>query len=520
MYRHYNMNQIVLPLNLVYELDENDIAFPIHALVESIPDSEFSVFRQEDGRPAFNPRMMFKIILCAYTQSIFSGRKIEAALKDSIRMRWLSQGQCPSYRTINRFRSDRRVRPVLEACFIQFRSFLVKNNLIDEEAIFIDGTKIEANANKYSFVWKRGTDRYEEQLNARSKALYEELVEKEILPAIQDESPEVLDDSTYKKMEEALEKQVFTYTEEIEKTKDVQKRKQMRHERKEPKLQLKQVRDFRQRKEKYRQQREILGERNSYSKTDHDATFMRLKEDHMRNGQLKPAYNLQIATNEQYVLGYDLFPNPTDTRTFIPFLKTLKDRFSCEASYVVADAGYGSETNYRYVLEETQSIPLITYSTYEKEQKKKFKKDPLATANWPYDETTDAFTCANGRILSYQYTEHRRDRYGTVREFRYYACENCEDCLLRKDCSKAKGDKNRRLRINPKWESYKHQVKGLLKSPETGEIYSRRKIDVEPAFGRLKSVMHFKRLSLRGIEKARNELGFALMASNLRKLIA
>ena len=148
MYKNYNMNQVVLSFDFTVELEKKDIAFAIHALVESMPEEAFAEFLQETGCPAYHPRMMLKIILCGYTQSLFSGRKIEAALVDSIRMRWLSQNQRPSYRTINRFRSDERVKPLLEACFVQFRMKLVQEGVIDEEAIFIDGTKIEAHANK------------------------------------------------------------------------------------------------------------------------------------------------------------------------------------------------------------------------------------------------------------------------------------------------------------------------------------------------------------------------------------
>lgn len=68
----------------------------------------------------------------------------------------------------------------------------------------------------------------------------------------------------------------------------------------------------------YEEQLVIMGVRNSFSKTDHDATFMRMKEDHMLNGQLKPGYNIQLATENQFALAYDCYPNPTDTRTFYP----------------------------------------------------------------------------------------------------------------------------------------------------------------------------------------------------------
>ena len=184
MFKHYTMNQVVLPLDLEIKLQENDIAYTINELVESIPEEAFAGFLRQTGRPAYHPRMMMKIILCAYTQSVFSGRKIEALLKDSVRMMWLAQGYEPSYRTINRFRVHPEVKELLRECFVQFRSQLVEEKLIDEEAIFIDGTKIEANANKFTFVWRKSTERYHSNLIEKSNQMYDELLEKKIIPEI------------------------------------------------------------------------------------------------------------------------------------------------------------------------------------------------------------------------------------------------------------------------------------------------------------------------------------------------
>ncbi len=171
MFKHYTMNQVILPLDLEVKLDKNDIAFAINDLIESIPVESFEDFTRSTGCPAYHPRMMMKIILCAYTQSVFSGRKIEALLKDSIRMMWLAQGYAPSYRTINRFRTNPLVAELLRQCFVQFRSKLVQDKEIDAEAIFIDGTKIEANANKFTFVWRKSVERYSSNLIEKSNGI-------------------------------------------------------------------------------------------------------------------------------------------------------------------------------------------------------------------------------------------------------------------------------------------------------------------------------------------------------------
>ncbi|MFD1708068.1 IS1182 family transposase [Siminovitchia sediminis] len=520
MFKDYNMNQVVLPLDLEIKLQENDIAYAVNDVVESIPDEAFTVFVRETGCPAYHPRMMMKIILCAYTQSVFSGRKIEGLLGDSVRMMWLAQGYEPSYRTINRFRVHPEVKELLRQCFVQFRCQLVQEKLIDEEAIFIDGTKIEANANKFTFVWRKSVERYSASLVEKSNQMYEELLEHEIIPEIERESPEELSIKELAEVVEKLDETVKDYDKKIEASEDMGERKRLRSTRKAPKQYRKQFKDFLERKQRYKNDMKIFGDRNSYSKTDHDATFMRMKDDYMKNGQLKAGYNVQVGTEGQYVLAYDVFPNPTDTRTLIPFLNKIEEGFFDLPSYIVADAGYGSEQNYEDVVTNRNRIPLITYNTYRKEKKKKFKDNPFHSANWEYDRESDTFTCPYGRKLTFRYLSNRTDRYGFTRTFKVYECEDCSDCPLRSQCTKAKEGHNRQVRYNVKWEQQKEYIRQQLSEEKTGEIYGKRKIDVEPVFGFLKANLRFTRFSVRGKKKVNNELGFALMAVNLRKFTA
>ncbi len=520
MYKNYNMNQLVLPINLEVKLQDNDIAFVINDLVESIPDEAFHNFLQKTGRPSYHPRMMLKIILCAYSQSVFSGRKIEALLKDSIRMMWLAQGHEPSYRTINRFRVDPDVKDILRELFVQFRSHLVKEKIIDNEAIFIDGTKIEANANKFTFVWKKSIKNLSDKLIENSNKMYDELLEKEIIPAIERENSEELSVHEMEEIVEKLDEKVNEYNQKIEECEIGSERKKIRSKRKYPKQALKKFKDFIKRKNNYEKAMEILGDRNSYSKTDPDATFMRMKDDYMKNGQLKPGYNVQIATEGQYALAYDIFPNPTDTRTLIPFLDKIESQFFQLPKYIVADAGYGGEANYIDIIENRNRIPLITYNNYLREQKRKYKKDRFNTANWDYNEEHDYYVCPNGQKLTFQYHSHRTDRYGFKRKLKVYQSENCDGCPLRTFCTKAKEGNNRKLYVNETWEKQKEYIRVKLSEEETGKLYKKRKIDVEPVFGFLKANLSFSRFSVRGKSKVENELGFALMAVNLRKYTA
>src|SRR5699024_7071910 len=322
--------------------------------------------------------------------------------KDSVRMMWLAQGYEPSYRSINRFRRNEHTKELLRQSFVQFRCALIESKEIDEEAIFIDGTKIEANANKFTFVCRKSTERYNANLVEKSNRAYEELLEKEIIPAIERENPEEPSAEELETIVEKLDKTIDDYPKRMEAS-DVDKRKALRSERKEPKKYRKQFNDWLVRKHKYKRDMDIFANRNSYSKTDYDATFMRMKDDYMRNGQLKAGYNLQVATEGQYALAYDIYPNPTDTRTFIPFLDTIEEKYFSLPKYIVADAGYGSQQNYDDIINNRNRIPLITYGQYRKEKKKKYKDDPFNPANWPYHQEKDEYICPNGRRVSYQY---------------------------------------------------------------------------------------------------------------------
>ena len=448
-----------------------------------------------------HPRMMLKIILCGYTQSAFSGRKIEDLTKDSIRMMWLAQGYEPSYRTINRFRVDPNMKELIRQCFVQFRVQLVQEKLIDQEAIFIDGTKIEANANKFTFVWRKAVERHHDNLVNKSNQLYDELLEKQIIPELEKENDEQLSIKELTQIAEKLEEVIEDYTQEIDSSEDVAVRKQLRSERKTPKQIVKQVYDWITRKQKYEKDFEIFGTRNSYSKTDKDATFMRMKDDYMQNGQLKPGYNVQIATERQYTLAYGVFANPTDTKTLSPFLDQIEEQYFELPEYITADAGYGSEPNYDDILSKRKRTPLITYNHYLNEQKRKFKKDPFKTSNWAYDKVSDTYTCPNKKQLTFQNNSTRSDKTGFQRHFKVYECEDCTDCPFRALCTKAREGTNRKLMVNEKWEQQKEQVRNKLSEEKTGSIYRQRKIDVEPVFGFLKAHLGFTRFSSVGNRK-------------------
>lgn len=379
MQDYYSMNQTTLSIALDYLPEENHPARYINQLVESLKIT----YTYQFGRPReYDLGALLKLVLLAYTYGIFSIRQIERFAHENKPAGWLISDQAPSYRTICRFRVSDDLTKLTEIGLSQLTDFLRKNKLIDDVS-FIDGTKILADANKYSFVWKKNTIRFDEMNREKLVGLLGELHEAKIIgevPAGSDLTPELLDVMISK-----VEDHLVVLEQEVAKTEKVSLNpaKQARRTLRVKKRKLNERRD---RLREHQVQHSIYGQRNSYSKTDHEATFMRVKEDPMQNGQLKPAYNLQIATSSQFITGYQLFQNPTDTRTLQPFINHLQQHGTLSTT-IVADAGYGSESNYRFLEDNLpEHTDLIPYGTMLKENSKKWKSDDRKVMNWDYHD--------------------------------------------------------------------------------------------------------------------------------------
>jgi hypothetical protein len=273
--------------------------------------------------------------------------------------------------------------------------------------------------------------------------------------------------------------------------------------------------DYLPRKKKYEKAKRICGKRNSYSKTDPDATFMRMKEDHMRNGQLKPGYNVQIGTENGFVVGYDLFPNPTDTKTLKPHLRRQAKRLGVKPKVVIADAGYGGQENYAY-LENKGTVAVIKYNMYRKEQGRKWKMDRFKTDNWEYNKEGKYYVCPNGRRLTYRETKKKKTDSGYPITVDKYECESCKYCRLKKRCTKAKG--NRIVERNERWLRLKLKARRVLKDERYVELRKQRSVEVETVFGQIKGNQSYRRFLLRGIAKVSTEWGLLSLGYNLKQI--
>ena len=346
------------------------------------------------------------------------------------------------------------------------------------------------------------------------------LINKEVVKAMAEEKAQT--SQGLEILAQETEKEVEKLTEKIDRepkaipggSKNKAKRRELK------KIAHKLRKDFIPRAKKYEEAEEIFAGRNSYSKTDHDATFMHMKEDHMKNGQLKPGYNIQAATTNQYIVDFALFPNPTDFRTFEPFLDQMKSRGILDKfQNIVADAGYGSEYNYS-ILEENYSDKnyQIPYTQYEKEQTRKYKKDPSKVDNWYYNEEEDYYVDKSGVRFNFKYYSQRKDQStGMVRNFKIYEADEFQLTEELTQLAKTKTGRQRQIRYNPNWQYLKEKAKETLQSEEGKRIYGCRKSDVEPIFGHMKSVFGMRRTHLRGKKKVETDVGIMFMTMNLKK---
>lgn len=503
-FKPYNPDQLsLLPPSLDELIDENHVVRVVRDVIDRINIDSIVKKYKGGGASSFHPKMMLKIIVYGYLSNIYSSRKIEQAVASNIHFMWLSGMQRPDHNTINRFRSD-KLKGVLKEVFAQVVTLMAEQGLMDIKKIYVDGTKLEANANKYTFVWGKSVKRHKDRIKAQLEELwkYAESVAKE---EMMDNDP-----TTFPELDaEQVSKTIQTINEAI-KDKPIDKKvKQKLNYAK---------RNWPQNMAKYKKQEDILGDRNSYSKTDPDATFMRMKDDHMMNGQLKAGYNWQISTSNQYILNYDIYHNPTDTLTLPHHIGQYKELYNSNPDVLVADSGYGSEQNYE--LMESENIEaFVKYNYFHQEQKSKGKikpKNAFRPEHLHYDKQGDFFICPMGQKMTKQYETYSKTKSGYQQTYSVYQAKNCKGCPLRGACHRSKTD--RKIQINWNLKRLKDKARQKLLSDQGVAHRSQRPVDVEAVFGNIKQNKKFTRFMLRGKDKVLIEAGLIALAHNLAKM--
>ena len=509
-FKDYNQNQtILLPYSFDDLIPEKHPVRVIDQVVDSLSIQPLLKAYSKEGNPGYHPKMLLKVMLYGYMTNIYSSRKIELALRENINFMWLSSMTIVDHNTINRFRSD-KLKDSFKEIFKQVVLMLANEGLITLKNIYTDGTKIEAQAGRYTFVWGNSIKTNKSKMLTQLEELWK------YAQSIDNDDEPNPEPTQFKEIsKEVIQKTVAQIDAKLSGNDKASSK---------AKAKLRYIKNnFVANLEKYEQQEAILGNRNSYSKTDTEATFMRMKEDHMQNGQLKPAYNTQISTENQIIVHYTTHQNPTDTKTLKPHLadfeQTYGEEIFNELETITADAGYGSEENYD-ALEDKGITAYVKYNTFEKEQDKNYQKKhkTFSKENLYYNQEEDYYVCPIGQKMHKTHQSQKTTEAGYKQNLSHYQAQNCQGCPLRSQCFKAKG--NRSIERNHNLERHKQKTRELLLS-ETGiKKRKQRTADVEPVFAQLKHNNGFRRFTLKGIKKVDLEFGLMAIAYNLRKKIA
>lgn len=506
-FRSYDPDQTLLfPQRIDRDIPKDDPVRILKSVIESLDLSGFKKLYHERGRSPYHPKMMLMVILYSYMNNVYSCRKIEKLLYRDIYYIWLSGYQKPDFATINRFRN--RVKNEIGHIFTLLVLILVEKGFVTLEVEYLDGTKIESKVNKYTFVWRKSVERNREKLLEKIRVLLQQINEQ----MAQDKASDV---DTLELTPQTLCEISKEFKEALGSAPEAKTKEEKAAQRGKNKM-FKELERHGEKLAEYNSRLEQMEGRNSISKTDPSATFMRMKEEAMCNGQTKPGYNLQISSENQFITDFALFPNPTDTLTFIPFLGSFPGRYGRFPKRVVADSGYGSEENYRF-MDEAGIEGFVKYNRFHLEHRPRYKPDTFHPDSLYYNEEGDYYICPMGQRMSRTGTLQTRTEGGYISQSACYRAIRCKGCPLRCLCYKAKANQ-RTIRVNHRLNAYKRKACELLTSEEGIKERGRRCIEPEAVFGQMKSNMAYRRFRHMGKDKVVMDFTFFAIAFNIKKL--
>lgn len=489
-----------MPLDLEEIIPEDDSVRLVSQILDELNYGELNRAYSVLGRkPSTSPRIMFKVIVYGYHCGVFSSRKLESACRRDVNFRWLLEGHdAPSKSRIAEFR-QKRLQGAVEELFCQLAQVLHQMGEVSFDHLFVDGTKLEANANKYSFVWKGSVNKSQAKRDAKEAAFMQNL------RGIYGIDLEDIEEAALFLEQKVKDSNIlFVHGKGKHKT-------QLQRD-------AEQAAELLEKKNQYEEYQAIFKGRNSFSKTDADATFMHMKDDHMRNSQLKPGYNVQIGVSGEYIVGVDISSERSDQLTLIPLLEHMEKGLGQRHKAVVADAGYESEENYTYLESHEQSC-FIKPQNYEKSKSCKYRNNKHLKENMPYDADTDSYTCPAGRQITAAYEHIRKSASGFESMVTCYQCKSCAGCTLRDKCFKSKyPDKNREFDVSKAFLRQRQHTMAQITSQEGIILRINRSIQVEGVFAVIKEDYAFRRFLTRGTEHVRTEMLLIAMGYNLHRL--
>ena len=507
--------QLVMPLDCEVNIEKNAPVRLLNAVMERMDYSKLYAAYSRLGRIEYSPKILLKIMVYGYMRKQISSRALEACCRENLHFIYLLEGQCaPDHNTINRFRKNILTQEAGQDILRQLVIMLHERGLLSLEAAFIDGTKIEANANKYSFVWKKATAKKTEKL---LKKIHDELPAKLKEVGIRFHVPEKIAVRQLKKLWKRIHARIKTDGIELVSGRGKRKTRLQRLS--------EWVDQCLAKLKQYTNDIHICGNRNSYSKTDHDATFMHMKEDYMRNGQLKPGYNVNVATCSDFIIGSYISSDRNDVHTLIPFMEQLQKNYAGRnIGSVVVDSGYESEENYCWFEAHPETELYVKPSNHEAAKHRKYRTDISRRENMAYNAQTDIYTCANGKLL--QKTQEKKTHTASGLEITtsVYECGECDGCPLKEKCIRACGSKkpleerHKVIYVSKRFAEQRQAMEAKISSPKGCLLRVNRSIQAEGNFAYVKQDLDFRRFLLRGSTKVAAEWLLFSLALNILHL--
>lgn len=511
---YYTPIQMKIPVDLEKIIEISDPIYTFNDLMNKIDLRKYFVGKgNKMGCPRFDSIKRLKIILFAFMDNGYASlRNIEKLCKTDIRFIWMLDGtKPPTHMTVSNFMNDYLADDIQDV-FNDINKVIFETEKVDLNHVYIDGTKIEANANKYTWVWKKACITSRNRVFMYLTQLISEINQTDLM--FHNVEIGTRDEYTVEYCEYILKeytKLLSIDTNTFVHGRGKRKTSVQRHYEK--------LEDFTEKLKKYSMHIKTCGEtRNSYSKTDHDATFMRIKRDYMGNDQLLPAYNLQLGICDEYIAVMDVKQYASDMDCFVPLMERFKKTYGFYPEYPVADAGYGSYNNYLYC-EQTGMKKYMKFTMFKKETTdKKYRKNEFRAVNFKRNEAGELI-CPNGRRFTYLYDKPvRGNKYGRTEE--YYQCEDCSDCPYSEKCRK--GTNNRTIRMNEELTAIHREVIENLESTHGTLLRMNRSIQAEGTYGVIKWDRAYKRVRRRGLKAVIFEFtaiccGFNLYKYHLKK---
>ncbi len=489
-----------------------EITDPIYSFNEVMSQIDlikyFAVKESKMGRPRFDGEKMLKIILFAFMENGYvSLRNIEKLCKTDIRFMWLLDGEkAPTFMSVCNFINEYLVSGI-EEVFKDINRVIFKSEKVDLEHVYIDGTKIEANANKRTWVWKKSCITNRNNVFSKLTALIEEINATDLMyHNVKIGTRKEYDIEYLQEIQAEYLKLVGITTESFVHGSGKRKSIYQKHYEK--------LSEYIKRLKTYAKRISICGDkRNSYSKTDPDATFMRIKRDYMGNDQLLPAYNIQMGICDEYIAVADVKQYASDMDCFVPLMEKFNENYGFYPKYPVADAGYGSYNNYLYC-EQHGMGKYMKFTMFDKETKsEKYHNDPFRAVNFKRDEE-GKLVCPNGKKFSFlKNAPIKGNKFGRTEE--YYQCEDCSECEYREKCHKS--EQNRIVRLNEELTSFHTEVLSNLNCIHGALLRMNRSIQAEGTYGIIKSARGYQRIHRRGLKSVIFEILAVCCGFNLNK---